>query len=497
MFRASSPRGESVRRRTFGVRMRPRIALVAVTSLKPPPPTINPRDKPIPATADGVKILISQVSETFPKLHAMKMTTPLVFSIVLALLYMGLLPEAQAVSPPPDGGYPGGNTAEGQSALLGLTSGIYNTAIGLFSLTSNTEGKFNTATGAGTLLVNTADQNTATGAGALLSNTIGVSNTADGAFALFSNTTGNSNTAIGLNALLGNTEGSNNTANGIAALSSNTTGNANTASGFEALGSNTIGGGNAAAGSLALFSNTTGSNNTACGRAALSNNTSGSHNTVLGNETGDGVTTANNVICIGDGVSGQNVSNSCYIGQIYSNVQPIVGTDPDYVTINGSNRLGRGNVSSRRYKHDIQPMGKASEVLFALKPVSIRYKREYDATQTIAFGLIAEEVGEVNPDLIGCNDRGQPESVRYEQINAMLLNEFLKEHGKVQELNSTVAKQGRMIAQQQREFQATTMRQEKEIQALTAGMKEQATQIQKVRAQIELSNKTPQITNNQ
>jgi hypothetical protein len=111
--------------------------------------------------------LISQVSETFPKLHAMKMTTLLVFSIVLAFLYMGLLPEAQAVSPPPDGGYPGGNTAEGQSALLGLTSGIYNTAIGLFSLTSNTEGKFNTATGAGTLLVNAADQNTATGAGAL------------------------------------------------------------------------------------------------------------------------------------------------------------------------------------------------------------------------------------------------------------------------------------------------------------------------------------------
>jgi hypothetical protein len=393
----------------------------------------------------GIEILISQADETFPKLHIMRITIPLALVKALTLFCIGQLPKAKAVSPAPDGGYTGGNTAEGQNALLSLTSGIYNTAIGLFSLTSNTEGKFNTATGAGTLLANTADQNTATGAGALLGNGTGAGNTANGAFALFSNTEGSSNTATGASALFSNTSGINNTANGISALGNNATGNANTASGFEALGSNTTGGGNAAAGSVALFSNTTGSNNTACGRAALSNNTSGSHNTALGNEAGDGVTTANNVICIGDGVSGQNVSNSCYIGQIYSNVQPIVGTDPDYVTINGSNRLGRGNVSSRRYKHDIQPMGEASEVLFALKPVSFRYKKEYDATQTMAFGLIAEEVAEVNPDLIGCNDRGQPESVRYEQINAMLLNEFLKEHRKVEQMEAAIARQQEQI----------------------------------------------------
>jgi hypothetical protein len=386
----------------------------------------------------------------------MKMTTPLVFSIVLALLYMGLLPEAQAVSPPPDGGYPGGNTAEGQSALLSLTSGIYNTAIGLFSLTRNTEGKFNTATGAGTLLVNTADRNTATGAGALLSNTIGVSNTADGAFALFSNTTGNSNTAIGLNALLGNTEGSNNTANGIATLSSNTTGNANTADGFEALGSNTIGGGNAAAGSVALFSNTTGSNNTACGRAALSNNTSGSHNTALGNETGDSVTTANNVICIGDGVSGQNVSNCCYIGNIWNQSG---GTQAVYVNSDG--KLG-AQVSSRRFKDEIRPMEQTSEVIYRLKPVSFRYKEEIEPTRPVGFGLIAEEVEEISPHLVTQGRDGQVNSVRYDVVNAMLLNEFLKEHRKVERMEATIAHQ------------------QEQIEALTAGL-------QKVTAQIEVS----------
>jgi len=183
------------------------------------------------------------------------------------------------------------------------------------------------------------------------------------------------------------------------------------------------------------------------------------------------------------------VSNSCYIGQIYSNVQPIVGTDPDYVTINGSNRLGRGNVSSRRYKHDIQPMGTASEVLFALKPASFRYKREYDATQTIAFGLIAEEVGEVNPDLIGCNDRGQPESVRYEQINAMLLNEFLKQHRKLEKQNDKLEGQARKIQEQE-----TTIAELKSgMKALTATVNEQASQLQKVSAQLQINNAAAQV----
>ena len=158
-------------------------------------------------------------------------------------------------------------------------------------------------------------------------------------------------------------------------------------------------------------------------------NTSGSFNTALGRGAGSNVTTANSVIAIGS--DGENVSNSCYIGQIYSNVQPVVGTDPDVVTINSDGRLGRANVSSRRYKHNIRSMDNASETIYTLRPVSFRYHKEYDATQTKAFGLIAEEVAEVNPDLVGHNREGLPESVRYEQINAMLLNEFLKEHRKV------------------------------------------------------------------
>src|SRR5882757_10813279 len=194
---------------------------------------------------------------------------------------------------------------------------------------------------------------------------------------------------------------------------------------------------NTATGAEALSNNTTGDDNTGTGALALSANTSGTFNTALGRGAGSGVTTANNVIAIG--ISAENVSNSCYIGQIYSNVQPQVGTDPDLVTINSDGRLGRANVSSRRYKHDIRSMDNASETIYALRPVSFRYHRQYDATQTIAFGLIAEEVAEVYPDLVGRNPEGQPESVRYEQVNAMLLNEFLKAHKIVEEQQATIA----------------------------------------------------------
>ena len=229
------------------------------------------------------------------------------------------------------------------------------------------------------------------------------------------------------------------------ALSSNTVGNVNTATGLEALRDNIDGEDNTANGYRALFVNTTGDNNTAIGVLVLSANTSGAFNTALGRGAGNGVSTANNVIAIG--ISAENVSNSCYIGQIYSNVQPQVGTDPDYVTVNSDGRLGRANVSSRRYKHDIRSMDNASETIYTLRPVSFRYHKEYDATQTKAFGLIAEEVAEVNPDLVGRNAEGQPESVRYEQINAMLLNEFLKEHRKGEEQNRKIQEQDITIAE--------------------------------------------------
>jgi hypothetical protein len=362
--------------------------------------------------------------------------------ILIGTVCIGLLPKAQAVSPPPDGGYPGGNTAEGTSALLSRTTGSYNTAVGIYSLLSLTDGNFCTGVGAGTLLVNTANNNTATGAGALLSNTTGGGNTTNGAFALFNNTEGDANTADGYQALFSNTTGDANTAIGAAALFSNTIGNDNTAIGRSALGNMTH----------------TGSN-TAVGNHALANSTGGGLNTAIGANAGSNVTTASNVICIGAGVAGANVFNRCYIGEIYTTVQPVVGTDPDYVTINSSGRLGRANVSSRRYKHDITPIDKASEVLFALKPVSFRYNKDYDATQTLAFGLIAEEVAEVDANLVGCNPEGQPESVRYEQINAMLLNEFLKEHGRVEKLEAA-------------------------LDAVNARLKEQDSKVQKVSAQL-------------
>jgi Chaperone of endosialidase len=267
---------------------------------------------------------------------------------------------------------------------------------------------------------------------------------------------------VGFHALFANTSSINNTAIGFGALGTAPPGDDNTAIGSGALLS-TTGENNTAVGSGALSSNTAGGFNTAVGADALLNST-GNGNIALGASAGSNVTTATNVICIG--APGDNVSGGVFIGNVYLNVQPIVGTNPDSVTITSSGRLGRGNVSSRRYKHDIQPMDRASEAIYALNPVTFRYHEQYDRTQTIAFGLIAEEVAEVNPDLVGCNPEGLPESVRYEQINAMLLNEFLKEHREVQKLK-------------------------KQVEALIAGL-------QKVSAQLELSKTAPQtVLNNE
>ena len=382
----------------------------------------------------------------------MKTTIQLILSFII-LCVVAVVPTIHAVVPPPDGGYPGGNTAEGQNALLNLTSGGFNTAVGWVSLRSDTTGEFNTAIGAAALFRNNGDENTALGTGALLSNSTGIQNTATGAFALFGNTgpADNPSWPSGI-------AGSFNTANGDRALFSNTTGAANTA----------IGG-------SALFNNTIGSTNTAVGSIALSNNSSGNNNIALGFAAGGAVSTADEVIAIG--TLGQNVSNSCFIGQIYSNVQPEVGTDPDRVTINSNGRLGRGNVPSRRYKHDIKPMHNASEAIYALNPVSFRYHKQYDQTQTIAFGLIAEEVAELYPDLVGRNPKGQPESVRYEQINAMLLNEFLKEHRRGEEQDCKIQEQETTIAELR-----------SEIRNLAAMVNEQGSQLQKVSAQLQIDN---------
>jgi hypothetical protein len=234
-----------------------------------------------------------------------KLTTTL-FSSLLVLVCLAFCQIAQAaldVNPPPDGGYAGGNTAEGHKALFSRTTGIYNNAIGIYSLLSLTTGSFNTGDGAGTLLLNNANENTATGAGALLFNTA-PRNTADGAFALFFNTTGEDNTAVGDRAMQSNTTGTGNTAVGSGALFSNTTGNANSAFGFNALFSNTEGDSNVGIGVGALGQNTTGTGNIALGYLSGSDLTAGDNNIYIGNV---GVANESNTIRIGDPAIHQNV----------------------------------------------------------------------------------------------------------------------------------------------------------------------------------------------
>src|SRR6478735_7662507 len=351
--------------------------------------------------------------------------------VVLTLGAFAVAHDGHAVSPPPDGGYPGGNTAEGQSAVLSLTSGTFNTAIGFLSLNGLKEGNFNTGLGAGTLLFNVADENTATGAGALLSNTTGNPNTANGAFALFLNTEGTFNTATGDRVLSSNTSGSANSAFGSGALASNTVGFNNTANGMAALSHNTTGRDNTANGVQALNSNTTGGDNTADGTGALQNNTTGGANTALGAGAGLGVFTASHVIAIG--TNGADVSDSCFIGNIRG--VRTANADAISVVIDSAGQLGTLS-SSRRFKKEIKPMDKTSEAIFALRPVAFHYKN--DKTSMPQFGLIAEEVAEVNPDLVVRDDQGEIYTVRYEAVNAMLLNEFLKEHKKVEAEHSQI-----------------------------------------------------------
>jgi hypothetical protein len=405
-----------------------------------------------------------------------------VLLIALMLASFALSQMARAVTPAPDGGYPGGNTAEGKNALFTLTAGEFNTAVGFFALDNNTTGSFNTALGAGTLFANTVSNNTAVGAGALLSNTIGSSNTANGAFALLSNTTGLTNVANGYEALFSNTTGSQNTGLGTGALFSNTTGHGNTATGLGALAANTIGQSNTANGENALVANINGSGNTAFGFGALALSTTGHGNTALGDGAGGNVTTASNVISIGS--NGADVNNSCFIG----NIRGITTQNNDAVAvmIDSAGQLGTLS-SSHRYKTDIKPMDKASESILALKPVSFRYKVHKDATPQ--FGLIAEQVAEVNPDLVVHDENGEIYTVRYDAVNAMLLNEFLKAHRKIEDQQATIADLRSTVAQEGRELQAT-------IAQLTERLDEQAAQIQKVSVQLEANKPAPKMVNN-
>ena len=381
--------------------------------------------------------------------------------IPLALAWLALSQTAQGVVPAPDGAYPGYNTAEGQNALFSLTNGVWNTAIGAYSLSSDTIGNGNTGVGLNALRFNTTGgENTAVGNSALISNNSS-DNTAVGAFALYYNTTGSGNTA-----------------NGLQSLVLNKTGNFNTADGFNALDNNVAGSNNTAVGDSALFSS------------------KGSYNTAIGSGAGHNIT-GNGNVCIGEGVAGvAGAANTTWIRNVYAS-----RASGRALYVNSDNKLGT-LVSSRRYKDEIKPMDKASEAILALKPVMFRYKQEIDPTPIPQFGLIAEEVAEENSDLVTRDADGKPETVRYEAVNAMLLNEFLKQHRAVQEQNCRIRQQEATIvglkstvAQQQKHFRAIAAQQQKEIQTVTASLKEQTAQIQKMSAQLE-SKPAPQIVLN-
>jgi trimeric autotransporter adhesin len=396
------------------------------------------------------------------------------------LACFALSPAARAVSPPPDGGYPGQNTAEGDSALFSLTSGTSNTAIGFDALFNNTTGDNNTAIGFEALLNDiTGFQNTATGFGALARNTTGSDNTANGVLALALNTTGTRNTAVGGFALGDNTRGFGNTASGFEALESNRTGDFNTASGFEALLSNTTGRNNTATGFEALAINTTGDNNTAIGQRSLSGNTSGNFNIAVGPNAGEALTTGSNNIDISNpGMASE--SDTIRIGMKGTHkdtfIAGIFGTtvaEGVPVVIGRQGHLGT-TTSSACFKQSITPMEKTSESIYALQPVTFTYKPELDPDRIPQFGLIAEQVEKVNPHLVTRDTDGKVNTVRYEAVNAMLLNEFLKEHRKNEQQESKIEHHEAKIARQQQQ-----------IEALTAGL-------QKVSAQLGMSKAAPQ-----
>jgi uncharacterized coiled-coil protein SlyX len=417
--------------------------------------------------------VVIHARHSFSRLSRERSFVPVTWVVALALASLKLSATAHAVNPPPDGGYPNRNTAEGEDALLHVTTGYDNTALGFQALVSNTTGF----------------QNTANSDSALRSNVSGFENTANGFAALFTNTSGDCNTANGFEALFWNT-GSSNTASGSGALFSNTTGNANTATGLAALAANTTGHDNTANGVDALFLNTTGRANTADGSHALFNNTTGSNNVALGNNAGSLVTGSNNIDIGAQGAAGESgvirigmssTATATFIAGISGKtVAAGVG-----VIINPKGELGTVQ-SSGRFKEAIKPMDKASEAILSLQPVTFHYKHDLDPDGIPQFGLVAEQVEKVNPDLVVRGEDGKVMTVRYEAVNAMLLNEFLKEHRQVEEqkaglaeMKSVVSKQEELIAKQQ-----------KQIETLTAT-------VRSVSDQIALSKPAPELVTNQ
>jgi hypothetical protein len=340
-------------------------------------------------------------------------------ALAFILIAMAASPAIHAVTPPPDGGYPNGNTAEGSDALFSLTDGFENAAIGTNALYYNTSGYLNAAVGAY----------------AMITNSTGIENTALGAEAMFENTNGDCNTAVGW---------------------------------------------------LALGFNSTGSQNTALGASALGGNSTGNNNIAIGNFAGFSLTGSNNVALANNGIRGESgvmrlgtegTQTATYIAGIRTSPLAVaVG-----VGINSSGQLGI-RASSVRFKEAVKPMDKASEAILSLQPVTFRYKKTLDPSGQPQFGLIAEQVAKIDPDLVVSEANGKPFSVRYEEVNAMLLNEFLKEHRKVEEQRNKIEKQD-----------AKVQKLEVAVAHLEAALKAQAAQIQKVSGQLATQAPVPRV----
>jgi hypothetical protein len=340
------------------------------------------------------------------------------------------------------------NTAMGTSALFNLTDGFANTASGYAALFANTTGY----------------DNAATGYAALNSNTTGTANTATGSLALVSNTTGDSNSAFGYGALNTSSIGSFNSAFGYGAMSGNMTGSYNTAQG-----------------SSAAFNNLTGRRNVAVGFRALQENTAGHGNTAIGTYAGQHTTGNDNVLVANRGMAGESqtmrlgvkgtagVVGSGVIRTYIAGIKGVTtGLAGSQVLIDANGQLGTIS-SSRRYKEDIQNMADASDRLLELRPVTFRYKQA-DATgeHPMQYGLIAEEVAEVFPELVIPNEAGQPETVAYQLLPSLLLNEVQKEHRLIQQQAEQLAAQASQLAEV-----SELKRQLAEVQELLAHLQSQ------------------------
>ena len=429
----------------------------------------------------------------------MKNRNTILVTALSALACFAFSPQMRAACDSPDPGCPGANLAEGYLALAGLTTGVYNTGIGTYSLLSLTDASLNTGVGAGTLFSNTAAENTAVGAGALFSNTTGTDNAAVGPFALFTNDSGTFNNAVGHSALQANVDGSQNNVMGDSAMFDNTSGNRNTAVGDDALFNCVAGDSNVAIGdeagtsivgdhNICIGANTTGSagdnnairigDNLPSGGIGVLDGGALANFVLIGtglNTQGISVGTLIGFgnVSIGNGLQTTTGASTCNIGGIFNQTPP---AGSHLVTVGPNNQLADATLSSRRFKKDIAPIDKISEAILALRPVTFHWKT--DNTNEPEFGLVAEDVAEVNLDWITRNPQGEISGVRYETIPILLLNEFLKEHKKVEEQQANIA-----------ELKST-------VGVLTAQLKEQAAQIQKVSAQVEMNKPAPKVVAN-